>query len=340
MTKGGFDAIRSNRRSPAGSKRSPSAAVDVVDPVEHRVEPGHDDGAGVEVGGQDVLTVRRGLQRQVPATGAQVERPFGGDRDDRPGERLGRAASRPCTWSRRTPPSGRAASCATTNPSAGRSATVRRAPSPSSSTRPSSAQTAGSIGAMARRKSSSGTGTPARKTRIRVASGSPSRRAAQHPGPVERTEAEIDRVVGRQPLADVPQVEARAVQDVADPAHVVGPVNGQRVGSVLDRHGTPFMGSTGPRGTRFRGPVPSARGRHGLNVACRSVSHQRAAQPGDPAVFTGSRIRSRPDRGTPAGPGSARRYPGTPPGSFPRPGPAARPPARVRRRGAGVRGRA
>ncbi len=61
--------------------------------------------------------------------------------------------------------------------------------------------------------------------------------ATQHPGPVERPEAQIDRLVGGHPLADLKIVEARTVQDLADPAHIVGPVKGQRTGASQIMHG-------------------------------------------------------------------------------------------------------
>ena len=64
--------------------------LDVVNPVELGVEPGHDDGPRVEVRGHHLPAVGRRLDRQEAAPGAQVERPSRRPADGDPGEALRR----------------------------------------------------------------------------------------------------------------------------------------------------------------------------------------------------------------------------------------------------------
>ena len=184
----------------------------------------------IHVGGQDVLAVRGGQQGQVSAAGAQVERPIGGEPHHRPGERLGRARHAQHVVAADAAV-GQTASCATTNPSARQE---HHGPPRASPVELDQAEL-GPVGRVHRRDGAAEVVERDRhagqehadqgRQRVAIAG------APQHPGPVERPEVEVDRLVGRQPLPDVPILEARAVQDVADPAHVVGPVEGQRAGA-------------------------------------------------------------------------------------------------------------
>ena len=105
---------------------------------------------------------------------------------------------------------------------------ARRAVVPSSLIRPRAAQSAGSIGATARRSASISTGTPTeeeadqRGQRPSVA-GSP-----EQAGPVQDAQAELVHLLHPALLGNVGLVETDPVKNLADAVDQVRPINGER----------------------------------------------------------------------------------------------------------------